>query len=62
MEQCGTYTMRELAARLGVNERTVRDLARRGELPFPVLRLGRRMVVPIEPVERALRGEEEGSP
>jgi hypothetical protein len=43
---------------LGVGRSTAYEQARLGRLgPVPVFRIGRRLVVPREALERALRGE-----
>jgi excisionase family DNA binding protein len=47
-----TYSIREAAAVLGVSHTFAYELAHRGELP--VLRLGRRMVVPVEALHRLI--------
>jgi excisionase family DNA binding protein len=40
-----TYSVPEAARLLGISERFGYELARRNELPVPVISLGRRMVV-----------------
>lgn len=49
-----TYTLPEVAIRLGTSPRHVRELARDGRLPVPVLRVGKRVVVSRRAVERFL--------
>lgn len=39
---------------LGISSWQAYDLIKRGEFPFPVLRLGRRVVVPTRPLLEAL--------
>ena len=54
----GTITVEEAARLLGIGRGTAYEQARRGRLgPVPVFRIGRRLVVPREALERALRGE-----
>ncbi len=43
--QRDTLDIETVAKRLGINRSTAYDLARRDQLPVPVIRLGRRMVV-----------------
>lgn len=52
------YTPKELARMLGVPSSTVYTSIRRGKIPSN--RIGRRIVVPAEWLERFLEGEEEG--
>jgi excisionase family DNA binding protein len=48
----------EIAARmLGIGRQLAYELVRVGRFPTPVIRVGRRVVIPREPFERALRGE-----
>jgi excisionase family DNA binding protein len=56
-----TMNLEELATSLGIGRSLVYDLARRGELPVPVLKLGRRFVVPRSAVERLLGVEDAAS-
>lgn len=49
------------ASLLGIGRALAYELARRGELPFPVLRLGRRLIVPTAPLLKSL-GLHEGAP
>jgi excisionase family DNA binding protein len=44
-----TLTVEEAAARLGISRSLAYELARRGELP--VVRLGRRIVVPVRALD-----------
>lgn len=39
---------------LGIGRATAYELVRRGLFPVPVLRLGRRIVVPVEPIASLL--------
>jgi excisionase family DNA binding protein len=49
-----TYTVGQAAARLGISESTARRLIRTNQFPCVVLRLGRRVVVPIAALEALL--------
>lgn len=49
-----TTDMTTAAAVMGVSRGLAYDLHRRGELPFPVLHLGRRLVVPVAGLLEAL--------
>ena len=53
-----TLTIPEVAAALGIDRSHAYALAQRGRLPVPVLRLGRRLVVPREALERVLAGDQ----
>ena len=52
-----TLTLDQTAIWIGTSPRHMRDLARDGKLPFPVLRIGKRLMVSREAVERFLNGE-----
>ena len=52
-----TLTIPEVAAALGMGRSTAFALAKRDALPVPVIRLGRRLVVSRELIERLLAGE-----
>ena len=49
-----TMTIPEVAKALGISRGLAYDLARRNELPVPVIRLGRRMVLSRKAVEALL--------
>lgn len=49
-----TLNIEDVAIVLGINRSTAYELARRNELPIPVIRLGRRMVVSRRAVEELL--------
>ena len=49
-----TLTMREAATCLGISKSLAYELANSGSFPVPVLRLGRRMVVPRAALMRLL--------
>ncbi len=49
-----TLTIEEVGQALGINRATAYQLAQRDQLPVPVIRLGRRMVVGRAALERAL--------
>lgn len=46
-----TLNIEDVAKLLGINRSTAYELARRDELPVPVIRLGRRMVVSRQALE-----------
>jgi predicted DNA-binding transcriptional regulator AlpA len=52
-----TVTIPEFARRFGIARSTAYTLAQRDALPVPVIRLGRRMVVSRELMERVLAGQ-----
>ena len=52
-----TATLGEVAALLGIGRSTAYELAQRDALPVPVIRLGRRLVVPQAALDRVLAGE-----
>ena len=52
-----TLTFEMAAARVPCSTNHLRNLYTRGELPFPIIRLGRILRIPIEPFESWLRGE-----
>ncbi len=52
-----TMTVEEAAERLGISRTLAYELASTGRLPAPVLRLGRRIVVPRLALERVLNAE-----
>ncbi|KGM18128.1 helix-turn-helix domain-containing protein [Corynebacterium auriscanis] len=55
-----TYTLVEAAQRLGVSQAHIYGLAKNDELPFPVIRIGHRYLVPAEAFDRLIRtGEKE---
>lgn len=56
-EQPKTLTVRAAARQLGVAESFLYRLIARGDAPFPVLRLGRRVVVSRVALERYLAGD-----
>ena len=51
------YQMAEVAERLDIALNTAYAYAKRGELPFPVRRVGAQYRVPRQPFDRWLRGE-----
>ena len=55
-----TYTITEAAELLGVGKSAAYEAARRGEIP--VIRIGRRLVVPKAALQRLLKCPEEASP
>jgi predicted DNA-binding transcriptional regulator AlpA len=54
----GTVTLPEFAKRYGISRSAAYDLAARGELPIPVIALGKRRVLSRELMERLLSREE----
>ncbi len=52
-----TATIGEVAVALGIARSTAYELAKADRLPVPVLRLGRRLVVPRAALDRVLTGE-----
>lgn len=52
-----TLTIEEVAKHLGIARSTAFALAKRDALPVPVIRLGRRLVVSRDLIERLLAGE-----
>jgi excisionase family DNA binding protein len=52
-----TISIDEASRRSGFGRSTLYERARRGDLPFPVLVIGKRMRVPVVPFERWLNGE-----
>lgn len=54
-----TFTIEELAARLGINRSTAYERARRDELPVPVIRIGRRYLVSRKAYEAMMSAQHE---
>lgn len=52
-----TLTIDEVAAKLGIDRGTAYRLAKRDDLPVPVIRLGKRMVIGRAALDRVLGGE-----
>lgn len=52
-----TMTIPEVAKALGISRGLAYDLARRNELPVPVIRLGKRMVLSRKAVEALLEAD-----
>ena len=50
--------LRDAFRALGVGPTAGYRLARTGQFPVPVIRIGRRLVVPLAPLERLLAGDE----
>jgi excisionase family DNA binding protein len=55
-----TLNVEEVADRLGINRSTAYELIRLGTFPLPVIRLGRRVVVPRQAVTELLGPEQTG--
>ena len=51
-----TYDADEAFALLGMARSTGFDLIKRGQFPAPVIRAGRRIYIPKEPLDRLLSG------
>jgi excisionase family DNA binding protein len=51
-----TLSVEETAQRLGISRGLCYEKARRNELPVPVIRIGKRMVIPRAAVDRLLSG------
>lgn len=54
-----TLTFEMAAARVPCSTNHLRNLYSRDELPFPIIRLGRILRIPVQPFEQWLRGEAE---
>ena len=52
-----TVTIEEAARMLGLGRSSAFSLAQTGQFPVPVIRAGRRWLVPRAPLERLLNGE-----
>lgn len=52
-----TYSVDEAATLLGIGRSLGYELARRGNFPVPVVKLGRRLVVPKAPLDKMLAGQ-----
>ena len=57
-----TYTVDEAAALLGVSRLTIYAAVRRNDTPFPVFRVGDRVLIPRAALDRLLAGEPETVP
>jgi len=57
-DQKYTLTVREFAQRLGVSMPTAYQLCNRAD--FPLLRIGRRMLIPVERLEEWIRAHAGG--
>ncbi len=57
-----TLNIEVVARRLGINRSTAYELARRDQLPVPVIRLGRRMVVSRQALDALLAAQHRPSP
>jgi excisionase family DNA binding protein len=54
-----TCSVEVAAARLGLSRGKAYELARRNELPVPVLRFGRKLAIPTRTLDRVLGIEDE---
>ncbi len=57
-----TLNIEAVAKRLGINRSTAYELARRDQLPVPVIRLGRRMVVSRRALDALLGAQHDPQP
>ena len=57
-----TLSVAEVARHLGIGRKLAYELAAEDKLPVPVLRLGRRILIPREPFLRALGVTQEEIP
>jgi len=48
----GTYTVSEASERLGIHRLTGYEAIKRGEFPVPVIKVGRRLLVPAAALDR----------
>jgi len=55
-----TDSVDEVAGRLGIHRLTMYSAIKRNEVPFPIIRIGRRIVVPREAFDRVMAGVTEG--
>jgi excisionase family DNA binding protein len=57
MEQTlrATADIAEAARVLGIHKQTLYDAIKRGEQPFPIIRVGARILVPREALDRLVR-------
>jgi excisionase family DNA binding protein len=54
-EGCLTYSIEEVARKLGVGRNQAYEGARRGD--FPTIRVGKRILAPKQPIDRMLAGD-----
>lgn len=54
LRKSSTISLREAATVLGISDATAYRLAEQGEFPVPLLRAGRRYLVPTQPLIEAL--------
>jgi excisionase family DNA binding protein len=59
-EQRATLTAREVCELTGVSRNTLYESLKTGNCPFPVLRIGRRLVFPARPLYHLLGLDGEG--
>lgn len=55
--QARTMGIEEFATLVGIGRRFAYEKAAANELPVPVIRIGRRLLIPRDAVERLLNGE-----
>ena len=56
-----TVTVEEAAEAFGISRAQAYALIARDEFPCPVIKLGRRVVVPLRPLQRLLDGQGDGT-
>lgn len=57
-----TMTVDAFARRVGIGRKLAYEAAARNELPVPVIRIGRRMVIPIAAVDQLLSSSGDARP
>lgn len=62
MDKSRTMSVESAGRELGIGRSLAYELARSGRFPVPVLRLGHRLVVPRDGLERLLSGREQAEP
>jgi excisionase family DNA binding protein len=56
-----TLTLPEVAEALGLGRNTVYTAAKRGDLPLPIVKIGKRLVVPRQAVDELLASQPAGA-
>mgnify|MGYP000908402718 CR=1 FL=1 len=57
MKPAHTVTVEEAATMLGIGRNTAYEAVRQGRFPVPVVKIGKRYVIPRLPLERLLAGD-----
>ncbi len=55
-----TVSLEQCAQQLGIGRATAYKLAKKNELPVPVIRVGTRYLIPRRSLDRLLEGEQTG--